>query len=150
MFSEYIKAHAHKICLLTSHGLQDLKKYVLYMGLAVGSASDSAVVTTMLEDIDHLLIPAAAVCGDHAFHNVRRVICPYTIYDMRVGNKVAMSTFNTKHSSERMCSEHGNMFLKTWGIFRGRSDMRLIEKHETFVMCMKVIQALHNFKMLLD
>ena len=150
MYSSYIKAHAHKICMLTSHGLRDLKKFVLALGIAVGSATDSAVVTALVNEVAEILIPSAALAGDHAFHNVHRVICPYTIYDMRGGNKVAMSTFNSKHSSERMCSEHGNMFLKTWGIFRGRSDMRLIEKHETFVMCIKVIQALHNFKLLLD
>ena len=80
----------------------------------------------------------------------RRVICPYSVFDMKMGNTAQYSDFNYHHSSDRMCSEQGNMFCKTcqWGIFRGRSDVRLIEREENFEKTIFVIQVLHNFKQL--
>jgi hypothetical protein len=109
MYSEYVKCHAYKIVLLTSHGVGDGKKFILGMEIAAGSTSDAAVYLKLMSKIEPQLVPEAAGLGDHAFHGSRLIICPYTIYDITVGNEAEMSAFNHNHSKDRHDTDDNNI-----------------------------------------
>jgi len=56
-----------------------------------------------------------------------------------------MSNHNLAHSADRVCSEHGNLSLKQWGVMRGRSDIDLFQSDPKFISAMKVCWGLSNF-----
>jgi hypothetical protein len=67
---------------------------------------------------------------------------------MNLGGAAIKAAFNYSHSSDRMTSEHGVMYMKQWGIFRGRADIRLFENDENYMNSMHCVWSLHNFVML--
>jgi hypothetical protein len=95
-----------------------------------------------------MLLKKAIGLGDHAFHGCFRVIVPYSQLQMIGADSVSMPTFNHSHSSDRMCSEHGVMFMKLWGVIRGRSEMRFFENEDMYYDAVHVCWALHNYKYL--
>ena len=147
-FSNYKKVHGHKVMLAISHGLGEGKKYVLYLEWAAASASDAAVYGEMLSKMYPSLCPGASFLGDHAFHGAMLVIAPYSKSSCLAGRSVEKTAFNHHHSSDRMCSEHGVRFLKTWGAFRGRSDTRLFKSDDIVKAVFNVVWALHNYRLL--
>jgi hypothetical protein len=150
MYSEYIKMHAFKLVLLCSHELSDkYPKLLLNIQIGCGSASDTSVYMLMYDEIKDKLLQSAALLGDNAFHRTPLILPPYNAMQTAAsGTALHCNMFNNRHSKERMTSEHGVKFMKYWGCVRGRNDIRLFEKPETFEQVVFVGQALHNFKAL--
>jgi hypothetical protein len=145
MYSEYIKDHAYKLMPLVSHGFNG-EKYILGVGIGPASISDNALGMETTRVLKSTMIPSAALSGDHAFHGVPDIIVPYTKVQLMTNAAPRMTAFNKSHSSDRMCSEHGNRMLKTWGIIRGRSDCRLVESDELFRLTVLAVTSLINYK----
>ncbi len=88
-----------------------------------------------------------------AFHGQRGVICPYTTHEMLMASnteKIIYQNFNHYHSGERMCSEHGALYMKSWGVVRGRNDITLFDNQELYYTSVKVCWALHNYVQILQ
>ena len=153
MYSEYIKMHAYKLVLLCSHGLTHLyPKLILAVTIGCGSAPDTGLYTAMLNEIDTETAPlnkGAVFLGDNAFHRAKKMVVPYNATQITMsGEAHHCNLFNHQHSTERMTSEHAVKFMKYWGAVRGRDDIRLFEKEETYQQTVFVAQALHNYKAL--
>ena len=85
IYSEYIKDHAYKLLVITSHGISNIdndttNKYTLWIQISSGNTSESTMQqVTMGTLINHnYLIKEAGLLGDHAFHNSYLVISPYS------------------------------------------------------------------------
>jgi hypothetical protein len=70
------------------------------------------------------------------------------VIDIEAKTASEMEKFNHSHSSDRMCSEHGNRSLKIWGVIRGRSDCRLFEDESLFTLTVYAVWSLTNYKLL--
>jgi hypothetical protein len=156
MYSEYAGAHAYKIGLICSHQLKSIfqdamPKVILKVDVTAGRASDAATFGKLYQQIRNDLHGDVSLLGDHAFQGHDKCITPYTVNHIhQFPNHVSeMNTYNTDHSSERMPSEHGVHILKSWGIVRGRDDIRLFENELEFEKTVKSVQAIHNFVSLL-
>ncbi len=147
LFTNYKKATAYHLVLITSHGINNgHKKYIL--DLRVGNASsDSSIFSSMAERLhtDGLLAEYAFFVADHAFQSAWRSLCPYTSTELSVGDANEMSKFNKSHSSDRMASEHGNRQMKMWGIIRGRIDYRLFHDETYFIKAVECVWGMHNY-----
>ena len=145
MYSEYKRIHAYKLVIVTSHGLENSPKFILWLDYGCGSASDPSVYGDFAHTLLEKLIAEAALLGDHAFHSQRGVIAPYTLAQIRahIGNDLA--AFNHDHSSDRMTSEHGVRFMKMWGVVRGRDDSQLFQNEHYYELALKAVWGLHNY-----
>jgi hypothetical protein len=99
-------------------------------------------------DVDVFERVGGSIGGDHAFHTCRRMICPYSANNVLSGRAQIKTAFNHSLSADRMTSEHGVMYMKQWGIFRGRGDIRLFENEENYINSMHCVWSLHNYMML--
>lgn len=150
MYSEYVKQHAHKLVIATSHGLCNFPKLILAVEMGSGAASDASVFELLHDRLLPHLDQHAALLGDNAYHRCKRCIVPYNAIDMvNYADNMDCRHFNHTLSSDRMASEHGVGYMKYWGVIRGRDDIVLFEKDELFKEAVYVAQALHNFKALL-
>lgn len=145
MYSEYKKIHAYKLVIVTSHGLENSSKFILWLGFGCGKASDATVYGSFSHTLLAKLIAGAALLGDHAFHAQLGVIAPYTTAQIRahIGNNLA--AFNHDHSSDRMTSEHGVRYMKMWGVVRGRDDSQLFQNEQYYELALKAVWGLHNY-----
>ena len=109
---------------------------------------DNPILVQAQSHMHQKLSPKAITCGDHAFHGCFGVVVPYSHSHIEAGDGASKRNFNYNHSSDRMCSEHGVMFMKLWGVVRGRSDVRLYENDEIYYAAVRSCWALHNFKYL--
>jgi hypothetical protein len=148
MYSDYAKCHAYKLLIFTSHGINERPKFILWIQVGPGSNHDNPLLVTALQEIKSKIIPQAFGLGDHAFHGCFGVVVPYHHLQMLGTNAVRMSNFNHTHSSDRMTSEHGVMYMKLWGAVRGRNDFRLFEKEDLYYAAVEVCWAMHNYKAL--
>lgn len=148
LYSDYIGAHAYKLLIATSHGINGRPKFIFYVKYGPGSCHDNPLLVGALAEMKSKLSKLAFGLGDHAFHGCFGVVVPYTHFDMRGPNAALFGAFNHSHSSDRMTSEHGVMFMKLWGVVRGRSDQRLYEKEDLYYSAIDVCWALHNYKAL--
>lgn len=149
-YTSYKKCHAYKLVLVTSHCT---RKFILALAISPGSASDGAVYSQRLVSfLRQKCIPEAAFLGDHAFHSATMVISPWPTAVITAPvvseEKQRRERFNSGHSSDRMCSEHGNRFLKMWGVVRGRSDHDMFNDESDYEKAVHVCWALHNYKRL--
>ena len=79
LYSKYVKAHAYKLLLLTSHGCRtDGEKLLLWVEAGAGQIHDNSALVEAQQSLTDLLIPQALGLGDHAFHGCFRVIVPYS------------------------------------------------------------------------
>jgi hypothetical protein len=148
IYSDYAKAHGYKLVLLTSHGIDGRPKFIMWVEIGSASAHDNALLVSAQSKVQHQLIPKAFTLGDHAFHGCYGVVVPYSIVQMIGANKVPRQSFNHSHSSDRMTSEHGVMFMKLWGVVRGNSVYRYYEREDMYEQAVRVCWALHNYRML--
>ena len=153
MYSEYVKEHAYKLLIITSHGKFDIdnnttSKFILEIQVSNASSSDGGLQMQAIDRIENFLLEDVGILGDHAFHNSRRVIVPYSKQDIETGSSQAMQRFNHSHSSDRMTSEHGIRFFKKWGVIRGRNDFVLFDNEDSFQTIVNVCWALHNYQVL--
>jgi hypothetical protein len=147
LYSDYPKCHAYKLILFTSHGIRSKKKFIMWLGVGPGGAHDNPLLVGAQRLLKRkLLRKARNGLGDHAFHGCHGVIVPYTNMQMLGANAVGMGHFNHSHSSDRMTSEHGVMYMKLWGVIRGRCDVRLYEDETLYYAAVDVCWALHNYK----
>jgi hypothetical protein len=146
LYSNYKKATAYHLVAITSLGIIDGKKYIL--DINVGNASsDGSIFAVMAERLHNqkLLSMYAFFLADHAFQSSWRSLCPYTSTELDIGDFNELSKFNKSHSSDRMASEHGNRYLKMWGLIRGRTDNRLFHDEAYFIEAVECVWALHNY-----
>jgi hypothetical protein len=149
MYTEYKKCHANKVLLAVSHSIDARKnKFVIAMEIAPAAPADGTLYVTVIAKLESRLIPGACFVGDHAFHTCRRMICPYSANNVLSGRAQIKTAFNHSLSADRMTSEHGVMYMKQWGIFRGRGDIRLFENEENYINSMHCVWSLHNYMML--
>ena len=94
-------------------------------------------------------------CGDAAFRACLDIACPLSdgeIVAAARGNKTLqplLKQYNIQHSSiGRIKSENGIGLLKTWAIVRGRSDVKLHQNNEDFVLHVSVVWGILNMKQL--
>ena len=131
LYSDYIKCHAFKLLILTSHGIGKRPKFILWVEFGCGGNHDSPLLVQAQTKIIQYLVKGAFGLGDHAFHGCYFVIVPVSQLQIAAApiatDKVNLLNFNGSHSSDRMCSEHGVKYLKLWGVVRGRGEMRLYE-----------------------
>ena len=142
-----------KIIAIMSHGLRrnvtrKVVKFILYLEVCAANVADATGYEAARHTLTELLIKGAFLLGDHAFHRCMHILCPYTDTEIRVGVSQIMNQYNTVMSSDRMCSEHAMMYLKVWGIIRGRDDIRLFEDEQLYLDTVDVVWALHNFQAL--
>lgn len=150
MYSEYIKAHAWKLSVITSHGIGDGKKLILHVTIHEGgSVSDSTAYSFhQMQKVLPFLVNGCFWLGDNAYLFDQHILPPYgtaTIQASIPAVRAGMKEFNVIHSSDRVCAEHGIGLLKQWGIVRGRADMNLFKSKELFVSSIKVCWGLTNF-----
>ncbi len=146
MYSGYCKKHCYKVLVLTSHGI-NIPQLILGTQVGCGAASDANLHIQLMNNIKGLH-PQASFHGDHAFHSSFHVITPYLSTEMVGRIEVLCRIFNTTHSGSRISSEHGIDILKAFAMIRGRSDIRLVERHGDFEDIVKVCTALHNYECL--
>jgi hypothetical protein len=145
MFSNYVKAHAHKLLVLTSHGYMS-NKLILKVFIGVGSASDKTMWSVGKQELKEFLSDELGVHGDNAFITSYSVIVPYHSRDILYSNDAdEKASFNSLHSQKRVCSEHGIKLMKYWAIIRGRSDFRLFEDEVLYERSVFVVQGLVNY-----
>ena len=110
IYSEYIKGHAYKVLVITSHGINEIdnnntNKFILHIQYGSGSTSDtglqSLAMRRLLKKI--LLITGAGLLGDFTFQNSLLVIPPYNDTQLQSENAINLGKFNHSHSSDRMC-----------------------------------------------
>ncbi len=149
MYSEYIKSHAWKLSVITSHALGQYQQLILNVSVHVGSTSDTAAYSfAQMPEFRNFLPPGVFLHGDSAYFSDLFVMPPYastTIENAEPSKQTSMRAFNHVHSQDRCCAEHGIAFLKQWGIVRGRSDIQLFTKGEFYRTCVNVCWGLHNF-----
>ena len=149
MYTEYKKCHAHKILIFVSHSIDSRKeKFILGLQHAPGGASDGSMAIEIMNEARAHFLPGVCALGDHAFHTCQGIICGYSATDLKCGNVYTKTAFNSSLSSDRMTSEHGVMYLKQWGIFRGRDDITLFEDETNFLNSLNCVWSLHNWIML--
>jgi len=111
--------------------------------------SDSTAFTfSQRSKIEQHLIKGIFFNGDNAYQCDMLVLPPYTESHMSLApNGIAqlMKVFNSFHSSERICSEHGIGKVKQWGVMRGRSDVSLFKSTAKFHSVTKVCWGITNF-----
>ncbi len=147
LYTDYHDIHGYKLLVLTSHGLGDCKKLILRTSVGPGSASDANMFIFMNDEMkEQGLHKNASFLGDNAFHQSNSVIVP--CHQLQINchaDKQSCYSFNHTMSSSRVTAEHGIGYLKSWGMIRGRSDIKLIDKSSVFKEVVKSIQGIHNY-----
>lgn len=150
MYSEYIKAHAYKLSVITSHATPASKELLLHVSVHYGgSVSDSTACSFHQRNlIESKILDGSFLLGDHAYLFDKFVLPPYANTSISIAlpsERPGMRQFNASHSSDRVAAEHGICLLKQWGVIRGRSDMRLFSSVELFISAVRVCWGLTNF-----
>ena len=74
MYSEYVKEHAYKLLIITSHGNLEIEndttnKLILDIQVSNANSSDSGLQMQSMNRIEPFLHSGVGLLGDHAFHN---------------------------------------------------------------------------------
>jgi len=123
-------------------------KIILSVGVHEGSKADSTAYGDQYDKIKDHKVRGTFWLGDHAYLSDFDVLPPYTKHEemkASMNQRQGMKLYAKSHSSERVCSEHGNGKLKQWAIIRGRSDISLFSSGERFTSVVNVCWGLTNF-----
>lgn len=149
MYSEYVKQHAWKLSVITSHSLGPYRQLILSVTTHTANTSDTAAYSFGQMPFFRDYLPLGCVIlGDSAYLDDFFVLPPFatnTIAASSIHDQTSMRSFNHLHSQYRCCSEHGICFLKEWGVIRGRADVDLFHNLDTFNSVVNVCWGIHNF-----
>jgi hypothetical protein len=151
MYCEYKKTHGWKLIAFISHkkGPTGLK-YILKVSSTMGHNFDGTFYSSMIDNMiaNDELIPGVYFLTDHAMHTCKLALCPYTTLEQEssIIEAEEMASFNYDHSSDRMCSEHGMRYLKSWGIIRGCSEHWLFATNTVWENTLNCCWAFHNYR----
>ena len=121
---------AYKLLIYCSHGIDGRPKFIIWTVVGCASNHDNPLAVTAVASLKSMMIRKAFSLGDHAFHGCFGIVVLYHHLQMIGASAIPMATFNHSHSSDRMTSEHGVVYMKLWGVTRGRSEMRFYEKED--------------------
>lgn len=149
MYSDYIKQHAWKLSVITSHDLGYTPQLILHVSVHSGNTSDSSAYSfAQLRFMKDRLLKGSFLLGDSAYFFDRMVVPLYSKHQIDCATitvKNGMTRFNGSLSSDRVCAENGIGALKQWGVMRGRGDICLFSKTNLFRSCVRVCWGLTNF-----
>ncbi len=149
MYSDFIKQHAWKLSVITSHSIGPYQQLLLNVSVHPANVSDTAAYSFgQMPEFRKYIPLGCCLLGDMAYLDDFFVLPPYPTQSINIAksdDRVFMASYNHEHSSYRSCAEHGIAFLKQWGIVRGRSDLDQFSSDDWYKCCLQICWGLHNF-----